>query len=653
MGTTGTGADIPSHQAESFLIKKEYVLSPLPMTEKYLNLIDMKQWQCCIIQISDKQGEPFDDPIVYSLFFNDITVISDWCATGEPNDNGIFHVHAMLKTGTRSDALRRSMQTAWHKLTSTTHYMKRVTAQASLDCLKLQRCHKPSSMMQYMTKNPYWCLANSDNLLQAMYDIELHALNERFKKTEDDPTQSTSVEINAMSKELIDIIVAGNCKTFEDCLRTNPEGMSKYLHRPGLNAVVSNCLAFVKSTGGAWSLHLFEKYDPNPEPIHRVLLHQGISPSLFDQTFHAWLTKSDTKKNTLMLQGPSNTGKSAFIAGLKQNVPWGEIVNTSNFQYEGLIDCVVGIWEEPLCSSEQAEKAKQVLEGMQTLIPVKYKKPFLLPRTPILITSNHPLWRYCIQEEVMFRNRMWIFEFEHISKDSLYLPRTSECSCKCRYCTASRGGSPTHGESSPCEVQREKSTFPDGGSTVGSYSSSDVDTRSVRSSGTDTSSSYNSTSGCSDPSTTELGSDGTGCPGRTCTAVIRDIHLSHISTGSSNTNNGRHSPRPSTSKYVEPRLTTGNDGSDNGRDGSGGTDRYGLAGTRGGVRVVISEHGSVSQLGRLGKTKASTQAVSLHTKKRKLDKSLGARVGAIKLNMTVPSSQDWKEYLSYIYHYYG
>lgn len=649
MGSQGTSGDLTPEQAVQLLEDRDYVLQPLPILERSLKLYNMKEWQCGIIQICDYKGEPIKAPLVYTLFFNNITIALDWMCTGETNKDGIFHTHVMLRTGVRSDSLRRSMHTVWNKLQGSANFRQLLGGHAgSMDCLKLQKCHRPESMMGYLMKQPTWVIACKDEYLEALFSIDGWNLNERFKPKDDEgPVITEAGEMNNMTKEIIDLITDFGCKTFEDCLRCGPLIMQKYLHRPGLQTIVQNCLQFVKSTGSAWSLAVYEKFRPSPEIVHRVLLFQGIPPTDFDQKFFAWITKLDSKKNTFCLQGPSNSGKSAFINGFKQCVNWGEVVNAPTFAFESLIDCTFGIWEEPLCGPELAEKAKQVMEGMVTSIPIKHRKPQMLPRTPLLITTNHDLWRFCTTEEDMFRNRMWIFHFLYCPKDTAYLPRTSEHRCKCCSCRASCGGADAHGQPSSVRMPREEqsleqSSRSDPVTTLG--------TRPMLGAGEGPSGCQQGTSSSSSSSTN------IECPGSTKsssgTGSTAEQHM-----GTFRIIRGDNPKRRATTitEYVEPVKHRRNNGDDStttrSRPSGGG---YVGRSSRGARSDKNQPSSTVHVESKLSHPQKKTE-VSRYPKGPELDRYLAAQINPdlCLTQMFAPSREDWQQYLSYLQYRYG
>lgn len=611
------------------------VLTDIERTQALLN---MKEWQCGIFQINDTQGDPITDPIPYALFLNNLTMCTGWCITGEYNKDGIFHTHAMLRTGARSDSVRRSMLVVWQNLLLQREFQHIVGGpQCTMDCLKLQRCHKPSSMLEYMMKCPEWVMSTDERWLQFLYDIDKWGLNYRFKKQTEGPEEhETAPEINQMSKEIIDLIITHSCKTFEDCLRHGGVIMSKYLHRPGLKAIVDNCLQFVKSTGHHWQLGLYEAYDPDPSVIHKVLLHQGIRPCDFDPIFHKWITKGDPKRNCICIQGPSNTGKSAFISGLKQCVAWGEIVNGQTFMFEGLCENVIGCWEEPLCSPEAAEKTKQVLEGMATSIPVKYKKPFLLPRTPIIITTNHNLWRFCSTEEEAFKNRMFIFYFNHTVQNTNYTPRAVEPSCQCGYCQGSRGRTIGVGRPGTGTMQTGEQPISTGEQSSGTEPESDVRAGPMPGPGEGTSGGTSSSGSSSDQQCTNPAehSSSTSRPVSRHVGQFRIVSARYDKCGTTRVrinvqSHGRDGG--STRDTDEPRR---------------GTNRRGTHG----VRYTVGKHaGSIT----VDPLPAPTDKEEIPPKAKK--PRLGGKLGPAKVTipMYVPLKEEWQAYLSYLYHWYG
>lgn len=645
MGSPGTSGDLSIQQAETLLIDKDYVLSPLPEVQKFESLINMKMYQATILQIAYPDGTPVENSLIYALFLNNVSTIHNWFITGENNKEGIFHTHALLRTGQRTDALRRTMTTAWSNLQLSDNFIKQIGVQGcTLDILKLQRAQKPSSLAAYMMKCPKWVMSSDDKMLQYAYDLDLWELNARFKPKDDEP--ETAPDMNTMTKDLVDLIITNGCKTFEDCLKHGPLLMSKYLHKPGLQAIVTNCLAFVKASGSTWSLNLFEQYEPDPEEIHKILLHQGIKPTDFDQAMYKWITKLSGKKNTLVLWGPSNTGKSAFIAGLKQIVPWGEITNgSSGFNFEGVIDQVIAVWEEPLIGPELAEKCKQVFEGMTCSIPVKYKKPFMLPRTPVLVTTNHAPWRFCTAEQPMFENRMTIFQWLYQTKSEPFTYRAIEHSCKCRFCTGSRSGEAPGSTASVCSLSGTEQPLSTGEQSVRPDQEPDVGTRPLSGGDESVSGGDDSRPSCSGVSSNPSSSD--SAKPVSSSSSTASGHVGQFRVIRRGPNERQHRDDP---ELVQSDNNGGRDGNDGSGDRSGKCKRKR---SRGHGDTVSQLH-STNTLGPWLSHKAYQDQAQTVTKKARVDRVMDSKITEdINVMLQIPTALTWKRYLSYLFHWHG
>uniref|UniRef100_A0AAU7E1M7 NS1 protein n=1 Tax=Mastomys rat parvovirus TaxID=3141922 RepID=A0AAU7E1M7_9VIRU len=435
-------------------------MTPENLKQVMLNW-DSRIWQACVLGIWD--AVPVQDPRPYCFLLGTITSVKKWVICAENDSNEQTHIHLLALTSQRSDSFKRTLERTW-KQVAIAALQDIEEPDPILEVVKCQKCHKPSSLLAYMTKEPHWIAASDLQTLSIFEAVYAYDWGQRFrekqniqKQKKNDPTTSNMHTITA---EITDVIMQHNCKSVEDCMKSAPNIIAKHLHRAGLSTIIQNCISWVTATGGGWSMTTIgAKHEPNPVAIHRILLHQGISPAEFDPTFFQWITKQDTKKNTLVLWGPSNTGKSAFISGLKTCTNWGEVVNSNTFAFEALINTQLGIWEEPLISPELAEKAKQIFEGMETSIPVKYRKPVKLPRIPIIITTNHAPWRFCTKEEEMFKNRMFIFPWTHNMHDTPFVCRISEYSCQCCICQTSRGSEIDSGGQPTSSLSREEQSL--------------------------------------------------------------------------------------------------------------------------------------------------------------------------------------------------
>lgn len=442
------------------LLQEEKVISRDQLHQVMLNW-DSRVWQACVLGIWS--AVPINDPRPYCFLLSNVPSVRKWLLCAEDDSNKQTHVHLLALTPQRSDAFKRTLERIWPNICLDA--MSDIEEpDPTLEIVKCAKCHKPSSLLAYMTKDPSWIAANDQETLTIFQSVYAHDMGERFRAKQEleklKKADPSTANMHTITAEITDVILNHNCKSVEDCMRAAPDIIAKHLHRAGLATIIQNCIAWVTSTGGGWSMvSIAAKYPPHPDYIHRILAHQGITPETFDPIFYKWISKQDLKKNTIVLWGPSNTGKSAFISGLKMCLNWGEIVNSNTFAFEGLINTQIGIWEEPLISPELAEKAKQIFEGMETSIPVKYRKPTKLVRTPIIITTNHAPWRFCTKEEEMFRNRMHIFQWQYNMHATPFICRISEHSCQCRICQRSRDSEDAASGRTTSPVPREEQSL--------------------------------------------------------------------------------------------------------------------------------------------------------------------------------------------------
>lgn len=622
------------------------VIPTLEEATKNNNLINTFAHLCAVITISpDINSLPTEDPRPYCCLFENLKSVNRWMLAAEHPEGGQYHVHALLQTSQRSDAMRRSIISTWERIALCA--MDDIEKpDPIISVVKIQTCRSPSSMIAYMSKDPKWIITNGYTTDFLAYNVAWD-LGARFreKKQETAAKSKALASMNSVAEEITNVILDHQCKTVDDVFKFGHEVIAKYLHRPGINSIVQNCLAYCHATSGGWSIVRFEeRFTPSPEKIHQCLLHQGIDVELFDELFYNWITCTSPKKNTLVLWGPSNTGKSTFIAGLKQVIPWGEIVNSNTFAFEALVGNKFGVWEEPLISPELAEKAKQVFEGMETAIPVKYKKPCKLPRTPIIMTTNHAPWRFCTKEEDMFRNRMHIIPWENDMTTPTYVCRGSSRSCQCGYCEASRCSEAATGCGSAGKMQGGKQPLQLAGS---ANASSDVGTRPLRRAREGKSRPREYSSGG------EESSSSCGSVGEQCAKRRKFSGGSCSSTGDGVRPSGEHGPCYSgvgvlglggqSAKCVE---------SDNDRQSDGGDIRAGGLGSDGGSDAGSSIHGAGGNRGQCSSEREmvcvgsgeETEETEIHAGVSEVGGEMGA--------LTVPTKQDWSHYLSYLSTFY-
>lgn len=127
----------------------------------------------------------------------------------------------------------------------------------------------------------------------------------------------------------------------------------------------------------------------------------------------ATLGKRRPKRNTFCLMGPANCGKSYILRSIvKLYTYFGDIQGADAsyaFAFGDCLDCGVIFIEEPAFLREKAEIAKKIFEGEATYVNVKNKGAGLLQPTPVLVTTNNPVWQYAPENAAAFKARMYIY----------------------------------------------------------------------------------------------------------------------------------------------------------------------------------------------------------------------------------------------------
>lgn len=128
--------------------------------------------------------------------------------------------------------------------------------------------------------------------------------------------------------------------------------------------------------------------------MENLFKSNGIAPEEFITKLDRVMNKCDNKINTIVLYGPTNTGKSLLCKIMTEFLLTGTInrrSENSNFAFENLLDRSVAILEEPKINAANANDMKQLLGGEAFEVAVKYKPMQYLTRLPVIITTNEYL----------------------------------------------------------------------------------------------------------------------------------------------------------------------------------------------------------------------------------------------------------------------
>lgn len=117
---------------------------------------------------------------------------------------------------------------------------------------------------------------------------------------------------------------------------------------------------------------------------------QDLDVAQLKRVIIGWLDASYGRKNVLRLLGPISTGKSliANTLGSMFLTCYMGCDTRGGFFYGNCVNKALIVWEECFLDTGVAQDAKKLFSGDALSVEVKYKAQQVVPRTPILVTSN-------------------------------------------------------------------------------------------------------------------------------------------------------------------------------------------------------------------------------------------------------------------------
>ncbi|KAH3850158.1 hypothetical protein DPMN_092564 [Dreissena polymorpha] len=153
---------------------------------------------------------------------------------------------------------------------------------------------------------------------------------------------------------------------------------------------------------------LYLSYNETVTALNRWLKDQRVNKYNFIKAVYKVMSKQSAKKNCIYLQGESNAGKTWLFQSLLPDMSLvGQTSESVEFKW---MNKFVGLVSElTITTVDLANKCKEILGGEPSQVSVKNKPSVLLPRTPILLSSNAFVWDYFPNEANPLRNRMFMF----------------------------------------------------------------------------------------------------------------------------------------------------------------------------------------------------------------------------------------------------
>lgn len=155
--------------------------------------------------------------------------------------------------------------------------------------------------------------------------------------------------------------------------------------------------------------------------MRHLLAYQAAANNILDVNWlvlHLWhiLERFYKKRNSFMLTGPPNSGKTwfaDFLAGFYVNT--GQIGNFNRYSTFPLNDAPSKrflIWNEPNIEPSQFDTVKMLTGGDPLAANVKYQNQCVIDKTPICITSNRQLF---VVTDSVWQSRITFLSFRTAS----------------------------------------------------------------------------------------------------------------------------------------------------------------------------------------------------------------------------------------------
>ncbi|XP_068250641.1 uncharacterized protein [Palaemon carinicauda] len=152
-----------------------------------------------------------------------------------------------------------------------------------------------------------------------------------------------------------------------------------------------------KHTSLITNLRKIQKRPPNEENM--AWIENMFKRNKIDiEEFLAWVILIADRKlnkiNTLVLQGPTGTGKSLTLNAILSKFNTGIVTrngDANQFHLQNLLGKTFALFEEPRISQITVDDYKLLFEGADFEINVKHQEPEILTRIPVFVSTNKEL----------------------------------------------------------------------------------------------------------------------------------------------------------------------------------------------------------------------------------------------------------------------
>lgn len=343
----------------------------------------------------------------------------DFLGIVEFNDSKGWHFHMLIFYRTNYET-KKELLVHQSKLFSdlnaffcNSDYFKDSGDQVFVNC---ELVKSVGSMIHYVKKSPYYLITNTTELAQMYVHFErTHIFPEnslpKFTHMKNHSLPTSAVIDFFMSKLEL------GCIDYEQAIQD--DYASNFLANRNLKELFENTRVHFMAKRKFYNAlcEIIDKYFKQSNfkhcicPIIEYLQYQRIDIDLFECNFVAWL-QCNSKKNTMTLIGPADTGKSVFFSSLHEIFRFANRLTSDGlFTFANAPNADVIYHEEPFITNETVEVAKLVYEGNpNTTVAVKNRGAQRLnKKIPVLITANSPIYKYCSGQKIPLDARMYVY----------------------------------------------------------------------------------------------------------------------------------------------------------------------------------------------------------------------------------------------------
>lgn len=182
-----------------------------------------------------------------------------------------------------------------------------------------------------------------------------------------------------------------------------------------------------------------DQHREGKEWIVNLLKENNIDIKDFVKKVENIFDKKKDKINGIVLEGPTNTGKSLLCNLLIYPYTYGTASrrgDQTNFHLENLLHKSIAVMEEPRITGITVDDFKQLLGGESFQVDVKYQEKDWLIRTPTIITTNEDIGlRLSKLDREALLSRIYLFNFKRQIKSDTILGHIPLPSFRiCQFC---------------------------------------------------------------------------------------------------------------------------------------------------------------------------------------------------------------------------